>query len=434
MSDAEGYDVAIIGGGLVGASLARGLLEPDSGNGTVKRIGRGPTVLLVDAVAPGSASHPSFDERTTALGNGSRRIFQGLNIWRDIALEAAAIRSIHISDAGRFGFARLTAADHGVEALGYVVPNRVIGAALWKHLQSSRLTVRAPARADAFDITPDAVRFQVVSETGAVEHVSARLLVAADGAQSTVREAAGIPASVEDYRQLAIVANVMAERPNDGTAYERFTPAGPFAVLPLRDGSYTVIWSSEPERATQLIALDDAAYLAEMQKQFGWRAGRFVRVGKRASYPLKLTRAATTVGTRTVLIGNAAQALHPVAGQGFNLGLRDAAMLAEVIVNAPDTEDVGSPELLKRFTRWRAADRRGVVGFTDGLVKLFGSRVPGVGLLRDVGLLMLDLTPPAKGALARLSIGLSGPTPRLARGLPVRSNELHTTKGAPHGG
>lgn len=430
MSDVLEYDVAIIGGGLVGASLALGLLDPDAGGapgGTIKRISSGPSVLLVDAVAPSSAAHPSFDERTTALGNGSRRIFQGLNVWREIAPEAAAIRAIHISDAGRFGFARLTAAEHGIEALGYVVPNRVIGNALWKHLQSSRgLTLRVPARAEGFEITPQAVRFQVICESGVVEHVSARLLVAADGAQSSVREAAGIPATVEDYRQLAIVANVVPDRPNDGTAYERFTQAGPFAVLPVRDGSYTVIWSSEPERATQLLALDDAAYLAQMQKQLGWRAGRFVRVGKRASYPLRLTRATATVGSRTVLVGNAAQALHPVAGQGFNLGLRDAAMLAEIIVNAPPAEDIGSPELLQRFTRWRAADRRGVVGFTDGLVKLFGSRTPGVGLLRDLGLLMFDLTPPAKGALARLSVGFAGPTPRLARGLPVRSSHPYT--------
>jgi 2-octaprenyl-6-methoxyphenol hydroxylase len=435
MSDVLDCDVAVIGGGLVGASLALGLLDPDPREVMtgVTRLRGGPTVLLVEGVAPSSAAHPSFDERTTALGNGSRRIFQGLNVWREIAPEAAAIRAIHVSDAGRFGFARLTAAEHGIEAFGYVAPNRVIGTALWRKLEFARgLTVRAPARADAFEITPEGVRFHVVSGAGTTERVTARLLVAADGAESTVREAAGIQASVEDYRQVAIVARVQTERPHDGTAYERFTPAGPFAVLPLRDGSYTVIWSSEPERASQLLSLDDAAYLAEMQKQFGWRAGRLVRVGKRASYPLKLTRADTTVGTRTVLVGNAAQALHPVAGQGFNLGLRDAAMLAEVIVNAAD-KDVGSSELLKRFAQWRAADRRGVVAFTDGLVKLFGSRRPGAGLLRDLGLLMFDLTPPAKGALARLSVGFSGPTPRLARGLAIRSGEPATMDGIRHG-
>jgi len=189
------------------------------------------------------------------------------------------------------------------------------------------------------------------------------------------------------------------------------------------------------------LSFDNNTYLRELQERFGWRAGRFVRAGVRASYPLKLTRATTTVAARTVLIGNAAQALHPVAGQGFNLGLRDAAMLAEVIVSAfgdgrsdvgvapgvasgtaPGTRpsagfDVGSPELLRQFAAWRETDRRGVVGFTDGLVKMFASTRPGVGILRNLGLLLFDLTPPAKSALSRVSAGFGGPTPRLARGL-----------------
>jgi 2-octaprenyl-6-methoxyphenol hydroxylase len=251
------------------------------------------------------------------------------------------------------------------------------------------------------------------------ERVEARLLVAADGAHSAVRAAAAIEADVEDYDQVAIVANVGADRPHDGTAYERFTATGPLAVLPLYDGSYGVIWSCRPADAAGVLSLDDGSYLRELQARFGWRAGRFVRVGRRASYPLKLTRAVETTATRTVLIGNAAQALHPVAGQGFNLGLRDAAMLAEVIANA-DGGDAGAPELLRRFAEWRAADRGGVVRFTDGLVKLFGSSRPGAGILRNLGLLMFDLAPPAKSALARVSAGFGGPTPRLARGLPVR--------------
>jgi 2-octaprenyl-6-methoxyphenol hydroxylase len=298
------------------------------------------------------------------------------------------------------------------------------------------------------------------------ERVSARLVVAADGAHSSVRAAAGIEAEVEDYDQVAIVANVAADHPHDGTAYERFTPSGPIAVLPLYDGTYGVIWSCRPQDAAQVLLLDDDSYMRELQTRFGWRAGRFVRAGRRASYPLKLTRAATTTATRTVLIGNAAQALHPVAGQGFNLGLRDAAMLAEVIANAgaglpgaglpgaglpgavharaanaggslgrgkqaldADAEsthsrvDVGTPDLIHRFAEWRASDRTGVVRFTDGLVKLFGDTRPGMGLLRNLGLLMFDLAPPAKSALARVSAGFGGPTPRLARGLPVKERE-----------
>jgi 2-octaprenyl-6-methoxyphenol hydroxylase len=224
---------------------------------------------------------------------------------------------------------------------------------------------------------------------------------------------------VEDYDQVALVANLKADRVHDGTAYERFTPSGPMALLPLHDGSYGVVWSAAPTEATRLLALDDGSFLSELQTRFGWRAGRFTRVGRRASYPLKLSRAATTTAPRAVLIGNAAQALHPVAGQGFNLGLRDAAMLAEVIASSAQ-QDVGGPDLLGRFEQWRAGDRSGVIRFTDGLIKLFGDTRPGMGLARNFGLLLFDLAPPAKSALARVSAGFAGPTPRLARGLAVR--------------
>jgi 2-octaprenyl-6-methoxyphenol hydroxylase len=403
-------DIAIVGGGMVGASLAlalRGLA--------------GISVLLIEGVAPASSAQPSFDDRTTALGNASRRIFESLGVWGDIAPQASGIRTIHVSDAGRFGFARLRAEEQGIDAFGYVAANRVIGTALWKQLsaESGGVVLRVPAKAEEIEVTEEGATFTLVNEAAVGERVEARLLVAADGAHSGVRAAAEIEADVEDYDQIAIVANVGADHPHDGTAYERFTPSGPIAVLPLYDGSYGVIWSCHPKDAAGVLSLNDEGYLRELQARFGWRAGRFVRAGRRASYPLKLTRAAATTATRTVLIGNAAQALHPVAGQGFNLGLRDAAMLAEVIANVRGG-DVGAPELLRRFAEWRAADRGGVVRFTDGLVKLFGSSRPGVGVLRNLGLLMFDLAPPAKSALARVSAGFGGPSPRLARGLPVR--------------
>ena len=400
-------DVAIVGGGMVGASLAAGLA------------GTGVRLLLVESAPLGAAEQPSFDERTTALGNVSRRIFEGLKCWDAIAPGAAAIRAIHVSEAGRFGFARLNAAEHGIDAFGYVVANRRIGAALWDKLAATPgLALRVPARAQDVAITADAVRFTVVSAAAECEPVTARLVVAADGAHSQIRALAGIEAAVEDYDQLAVVANVATDRAHQGVAYERFTRTGALAVLPLHDGTLGVIWACRPQHASELLALDDADYLARLQAQFGWRAGRFVRAGRRGSYPLKLTRARATVATRTVLIGNAAQALHPVAGQGFNLGLRDAAMLAEVIANAQG--DVGAAQLLRRFEQWRARDRSGIVHFTDALVKLFADSRPGVGLLRNLGLLMFDLIPPAKSALARVSAGFGGPAPRLARGLAVR--------------
>ncbi|HEY0766481.1 MAG TPA: 2-octaprenyl-6-methoxyphenyl hydroxylase [Steroidobacteraceae bacterium] len=400
-------DVAIIGGGMVGASLAAGLA------------GTGVRLLLVESAPFGALAQPSFDERTTALGNASRRIFEGLGCWDAMASGAAAIRTIHVSEAGRFGFARLSAAEQGIDAFGYVLANRRIGAALWGKLAAApALALRVPARAEEVAITADAVRLTVAGAAGERERVTARLVVAADGAHSQIRTLAGIEAAVEDYDQVAVVASVATDRAHQDIAYERFTRAGPLAVLPLHDGTLGVIWACRPQHARELLALDDAGYLSRLQAQFGWRAGRFLRAGRRGSYPLKLTRASATVATRAVLIGNAAQALHPVAGQGFNLGLRDAAMLAEVIANAQG--DAGSAQLLQRFGQWRSRDRSGLVHFTDALVKLFADSHPGVGLLRNLGLLMFDLLPPAKSALARVSAGLGGPAPRLARGLGLR--------------
>jgi 2-octaprenyl-6-methoxyphenol hydroxylase len=403
MSD---FDVAIIGGGMVGASCALALAQ------TPLR------VVLVESVAPESRAQPSFDERTTALGNSSRRIFQALGVWDSFAGTAAAIRTIHVSDAGHFGFARLEAREQGIEAFGYVAGNQAIGAALWRHLAArpTRTTLRVPAALETVEADADHVKLGLRT-AGGVERLTARLVVAADGVDSAARRAAGIDTSVQEYDQVALVANVAADRPHDGAAYERFTGSGPFAVLPLRDGSYTVIWTRAPAQAEETLRLQDAAFLAELQAAFGWRVGRFVRAGRRAAYPLRLARAHHPVGHRTVLIGNAAQTLHPVAGQGFNLGLRDAAVLAETLAGAGG--DPGSKEVLASFAAQRASDRRGVVGFTDGLVKLFGDRRRPVALARDAGLLLFDLIPPAKSALARVSTGFVGRMPRLARGVPL---------------
>jgi len=412
-------DVAIVGGGLVGASLAIAL-EP-----------LGLRVALVESVAAQATSQPSFDDRTTALGNGTRRIFESLGLWPGIAPHAAPIRRIHVSDAGRFGFARLAAEEQGIEAFGYVVTNRAIGAALRERLAGlSGLDQRMPVRVTA--VQPVEQSLELVLDSGE-PRLRARLVVAADGANSVVRTASGLEAGVEDYGQVAIVAHLRASQPGDGTAFERFTPHGPIAVLPLRDGGFGVIWTLTPAAAERALALDDAAYLEELQQAFGWRAGRFVHVGQRSAYPLRLTRAAQTTAARTVLIGNAAQALHPVAGQGFNLGLRDAATLAELLAEklaGPPTArgaddeaarfDCGAAELLAEFARRRQADRDGVTRFTDGLVKLFGDERPGFGALRDLGLLLFDLSPTAKSALSRISWGFAGRTPRLARGVGVQ--------------
>ena len=405
----EEFDIAIIGGGMVGASLALALAAA------------GRRIVLIEGVAPDSRAHQSFDERTTALGNASRRILEGLGVWSGIADQCGVIRAIHVSDAGRLAFARLDAREQGIEAFGFVVPNRVLGNALWDQIRhNAAISVRMPATVAAVSTDSEGVTLRLAAaDAGQAPGPSlrARLAVAADGAHSAVRRDAGITASEADYGQVAIVANVATDVAHAGTAYERFTAGGPLALVPLRDGSYTVVWARSPADAAQSLAATDADFLKDLQQHFGWRAGRFVRAGRRASYPLKLLRADEAVAPRTALIGNAAQSLHPVAGQGFNLALRDVAALAELVAGAGDP---GAPQLLERFAQERAADRRGVTRFTDGLIRMFGdSRVP-VRLLRDVGLLLFDLLPPAKRALARVSLGFGGRTPRLARGLPLR--------------
>jgi 2-octaprenyl-6-methoxyphenol hydroxylase len=411
-------DVAIVGGGLVGASLALALAP------------LGLRTALIESVAPDAAAQPSFDDRTTALGNGTRRTFEALGLWRAIEPHCAPIRRIHVSDAGRFGFARLDAGEQGVEAFGYVVANRALGGAMRARLAGlADLLLCQPARVEALAPGEDAIALTL--DDGRV--LRARLVVGADGAQSVVRKAAGLPASVKDYGQVALTAHVKTTRAMDRVAYERFAPSGPMALLPLAGGGAGLIWTLAPRELERVAALPDAAFLRELQQAFGWRAGAFTAVGRRTSYPLALTRAGATVAKRTVLIGNSSQALHPVAGQGFNLGLRDAAMLAEVLALASagmarasggaDDFDAGAADVLAGFAAQRESDRAGITRFTDTLVRVFSDARAPVGLLRDLGLLLFDLSPAAKDALARVSWGFGGRIPRLARGvaLPVRS-------------
>jgi len=400
-------DVAIVGGGMVGASLAGALA------------GTGLNVALIEAVRADAQAHTSFDERTTALGNGSQRILATLGAWSALAPVAGPVREIHVSDAGRFGTARLRASDLDIAALGYVVSNRHIGAALWERLASQRgLELRVPGAVSEVQFGADHVSLHVAADGAAPERITARVVVAADGAASLVRSSSGIGAVVEDYEQVAVVVHVATDSAAQGVAYERFTRTGPLAVLPLHDGRFTVVWTLAPDRAREVLAMDESDFIDALQRSFGWRIGRMVRVGARASYPLRLSRSERLTGTRLALVGNAAQALHPVAGQGFNLGLRDAALLAELFAQAPDP---GAPAVLEDYQRRRSADRRGMIGFTDGLVKLFASEHPAATSLRALGLVLFDLTPGAKRALARVSWGFGAHTPRLMRGLGVRA-------------
>ncbi len=403
------YDLAIAGGGLVGASLALALAP------------LGLRIALVEGVAPGVGEHPSFDERTTALANGTVRVFRSLGAWQHMEREATPIRRIHVSEQGRFGTARIDAAEQGLEALGYVLPNRVIGAGLWAGLRSCHgVDVLAPARAIGSEIEGD-VRVLAIEQDGAERRIAARLVVAADGARSQVREQAGIHSEHWAYGQTAIIATVTTQRFHDHVAYERFTPEGPIAVLPLAEGRCGIVWTRRPEEAARLLALPEAEFRDEFQRAFGFRLGRILQVGQRHSYELGLARSERHVAERLAVVGNAAQAMHPIAGQGFNLGLRDAASLAEVIADAraAGQSDAGVADTLAAYAQWRDEDQRRIVAFTDGLVRLFASPLGLARGLRSAGLLAFDAFPPAKSAMARLSVGAAGRVPRLARGVPL---------------
>lgn len=402
----EHVDVAIVGGGLVGASLALMLAQ--------LRL----STALIEAVPFNVSGQPSFDERTTALSNGSRRIFEALGVWPLLSKSVTSIRRIHISDQGRFGFARLSAEEQGLQALGHVAVNRLMGEALWNRLQAAQVNVIAPARVIGVETQADLSRLQLADRV-----IAAKLVVAADGAQSLVRSAAGIDSTRKDYGQTAIIANAVTQRFHEHVAYERFTPRGPIAVLPLTDARVGLVWTVAGDSAEAIMQLADADFLGRFQQEFGFRLGRFLRVGARHAYPLSLTRAADHIAPRLAVIGNAAQGLHPIAGQGLNLGLRDAASLAEVLADASaecgEGFDPGVEQLLLRYRDWRRQDSSRIITFTDTLVHGFTQALGPVKFARDLGLLAFDLLPPAKDALSQLSLGAAGKIPRLARGAPL---------------
>lgn len=405
---AQDYDVVIAGGGMVGGSLAVALASLPL------------RTLVIEAMPPSAAAQPSYDDRATAISESSRRILEGIGCWSALAGAAAPIRVVHVSERGAFGATRLRAAEQGLPSFGHVVENRALGAALWERITAEpRLTAWSPARVVGATPDEERVRVQVERDAAGPVEVSARLLVAADGARSPLRAMAGIAHEARDYGQAAVIANVTPAIDHGGTAFERFTPSGPLAVLPLTQGRVTIVWTLSPADARAVLALDDAGFLAALQAAFGYRLGGFRKAGRRASYPLSLVQAQAWHAGRIALVGNAAHGIHPVAGQGFNLGLRDAAVLAELLARQGPTGDPGAGTMLAEYAEWREADRARTIRDTDGLVQVFTSEFAPLRAGRRLGLIGLDLFPPARAAVARRGMGLAGRMPRLALGRPL---------------
>ncbi len=397
MVDRE-IDILIVGGGLTGAALMLALADA------------GFSTLLVETKPHSDHANAHFDMRSLAISPASMSILQMLNVWPLLRESAAAIDTIHVSEQHHFGSARLFGDVQN--PLGYVVEMHHIDRALYQLLDQKH--IMAPAWLTAVNATTGTAT--ITSPTGNTT-VQARLIVAADGTNSSVRTLCGLKTQIKDYAQHAIVANIGLARAHQQCAYERFTSTGPLALLPLTGLRSSLVWAMPPKDAERVMAMPDSGFLNHLQHAFGYRLGRFTRAGQRVIYPLQQVLMPEQVSGKVVFVGNAAHTLHPVAGQGFNLGLRDVAMLAQCLVR----EGLG-PEMLQTYQQSRRHDQTAITRFTNGLVDLFTSHLPGMALVRSAGMIAVDNIPMLKNLLARYARGYAGITPDLVCGIALQSH------------
>ena len=386
--------VIIAGGGMTGATLALAISHLTQG---------ALPVTLIEAIAPGERAHPGYDGRAIALAAGTCQQLAAINLWPALVDCATPITHVHVSDRGHAGFVNIHAADYGVSALGNVVELHETGNRLYQLLRKAPgVTLRCPEQVSRVEQHQD--RVSVTLTNG--EQLSGSLLVAADGSHSRTAAACGIQWQRDDYQQIAVIANVTTQIPHQGRAFERFTQHGPLALLPMSHGRSSLVWCHPPAAKSRIDSWSDAEFLAELQQAFGWRLGRFTQVGQRASYPLALQTASRTIAHRLALVGNAAQTLHPIAGQGFNLGIRDVMSLAETLAAAQrQQEDIGGFAVLQRYSQRREPDRVATIGVTDGLVRLFANRYLPLMVGRNLGLMTMDTLPWLRNRLAERTLG-----------------------------
>ena len=400
---AEKYDIAIVGGGLVGASLACALVP------------LGLSTVMLEKVPFRAASQPSYDDRTLALSYSSCNILEGIGIWPGLAGHATPIREIIVTELGRPVRVELQASEMGLAAFGHVVEAREFGAAVLAKLESLEgLEIRCPATVTDVKTSEQHVLLSVDAGNESTQ-IEARLMIAADGASSAVREMLEVPVETRDYGQTAVICNITPEQAHNGRAFERLTPTGPFAVLPHVGERCGLVWSVETSDADRLLNMKEADFLAEAHERFGNELGAFVQMGQRSAYPLKLVRASEDIWQRTIILGNAAHAIHPGGAQGFNLGLRDVAVLAEILAESSEA-DPGNDALLRSYSQWRRPDQEDTVSWTDGMTRLFANPEPLAGVIRGAGMLIHALVPPLRRRLASSAMGFRGRVPKLALG------------------
>lgn len=383
--------VIIVGGGMAGATLALAISSLTKG---------AVPVALVEAQQPDNRQHPGFDARAIALAQGTCQQLDSIGIWSALADCATAIKHVHVSDSGHSGFVNLQAQDYRVPALGQVIELFDAGKRLFALLQqASGVTLHCPAK--VVEVVRTAESATVTLDNG--QQLSAKLLVAADGSHSALAQACNIQWQQQDYQQIAVIANVTTSELPNGRAFERFTRNGPLALLPMSQGRSSLVWCHAKEDKQQVDSWDDARFIAELQRAFGWRLGKILHAGKRHSYPLQLLTASRHVSHRLALVGNAAQTLHPIAGQGFNLGLRDVMSLAETIAQAG--KDPGDYEVLSQYQQRRQQDQQATIGVTDGLIHLFANRYGPLVVGRNLALMSMECIPTIRDAFARRALG-----------------------------
>ena len=377
--------VIIVGGGPVGSVLALALQQ------------QGLAFTMLEARAKG-ASHA--DTRALALSYGSRLILEKLGLWDVVEAKATAINTIHISQRGGLGRTKLNAADHNMPAIGYVLPYGALALALDGVLDTSQVMYEA----EATEIKPGEPFAEVTYKQHSKSHtLASALLVVADGGRS-LGEIAGITKETKEYGHDALVSKVTAELPHNNIAYERFMPSGPMALLPNGNAGFSLVWTGEKASIDALLQLDDCTFLSQLHEVFGDRVGKFLSIEKRLSFPLKLSTLKPATAPHIAIIGNAAQTMHPVAGQGFNVGLRDARTLADLIVDTPNA--LGSASMLESYSKQRNRDVKGGVLFTDLLVNVFSNDMIGLSAIRGAGLGALELLQPVKNMLvSKMSFG-----------------------------
>ena len=401
------YDLIIAGGGMVGSALACALGQADL---RIALLEGAP----LDRIRPGA----DLDSRVSAISRASQRIFAAVGAWDGMtAWRVSPFRDMRVWDATGLGSIHFDSADLGEPLLGWIIENRVIQYALLERARPlPAVELLCPVALETAQVLENG-RWWVQLSDG--REFTTRLLVGADGASSKVRQLAGIATRGWGYDQHAVVANVRSAEPHQETAWQRFLPTGPLAFLPLHDGRCSIVWATTPEQADALLALNEGEFGEALAAAFDLRLGAIIKVGPRAAFPLRLQHADAYVKPGIALIGDAAHVVHPLAGQGVNLGLLDAATLAEVLLDAVAAghDDIGSFKVLRRYERWRKGDNLLMLGVMDGFKRLFGNPLPPVRLLRNIGLNLTNAAGPLKNLIARRAMGLEGDLPRLARGI-----------------